>query len=191
MKKYPDGTIITFTSHFDPRLIGDWQHAITKPMHYGIQSATHSDFHHVGIICKNRFFEAMTSSGVRNITLEDKLNMIDPCVEVRAYLPFKEFDRRHIELMFVDLLGQVGKGYSYFQAAFSAINEWILFDCLDIKRRPGKTFCSKLVYTAYQKLFFKILKETPMTMDTGDVMADLLYENLIYPGYKTVKRAYE
>lgn len=187
MKDLPSGTLLFFKSHFDYKRLGDWKHAVTKPLHYGIQGITGSEYHHVGIMCNDWFYEAIGKYGVRKIRLEQKLKEIDNCVEVVAFEPNKEIKRHLLFKLTIDLKNQLGKKYSALQAFLSILTKILVWQTV-IKTKL--MFCSKLVAYAYRNLFSKILGHIiPRTFNPEEIKKLLLGLRLIKEGYK-IKEAY-
>lgn len=201
----PDGTIIAFSSKFSYKRWGDWRHAITKPLHYGIQFAcsdwfsrvvvkiglrrgkklrsTPVNFHHVGIMCDGWLYEAMASTGVRRVKLGHKLREIDDCVEVIAFEPNETIAKESLKL---DLIAQIGKEYPTWQALGSILTK-ILFWQSEIK--TALMFCSKLVAYAFRNLFAVIKHIIPRKYNPNEIIKFLLEKKLIKSGF-IIKKAY-
>ncbi len=151
----PNGTLIYFSSKFDYKRLNDWKHAITKPLHYGIQWGTGSKYHHVGIMFEDWLYEALGKTGVRKIRLADKVNEVDNCVELTACKPSKLLTTKESKELDADLWKQLGKKYPTLQA-FGSILTKILFWQTEVKSKT--MFCSKLIIYAFLNLYPKILK---------------------------------
>lgn len=187
MKDLPSGTLLFFKSHFDYKRLNDWKHALTKPLHYGIQGLTGSDFHHVGIMCNGWFYEAIGKYGVRKIKLKQKLEEIDNCVEVVAFKPAKEIKGVLLAKLMIDLENQLGKIFSAFQAFLSILSRILIWQT---KVKNLVYFCSKLAAYAYKNLYPKILgRIIPRTLNPEEIKKTLLGLNIIKEG-RTIKKAY-
>lgn len=90
-----------------------------------------------------------------------------------------------------DLKGQVGYGYSEKQAAYSAVDTTHLISRIfkprcEEKRRK-KTFCSKLVFIAYQKLGIFPKEIAPETVNPGELIK-LIEQSSFFKERKTLER---
>ena len=173
-----NGSVIAFSSNFDPKRLEDWKHAFTKPLHYGIQGVTGSKFHHVGMYCDGYFYEAMAKFGVRKIKFEQKLSEIAPCVDTYIFPPSKKLLKAQVRAMIIDLDNQVGKKYSALEAFLSILTAILCVDSDQIKTK--EQFCSKLAFLSYRNLFpSKLNHILPRTLNPEELLKVLKRFKLI------------
>ena len=155
MQNLPNGTIIGFSSTFNWKQWASWKHSFTKPFHYGIQWFTGSDLHHVAIISDGYLWEAMGKTGVRSLTLRERIKETDSVVSLYIYEPMAEFTKEQSINLEDDLYAQFGKKFNGIQAMFAFI---FLNRFRKKKLKNKKMFCSKLVFKAYQNIYPEFLK---------------------------------
>ncbi len=177
MQYLTNSTVVGFSSRYNTK------HLITKPLHYLIQIFTGSNLHHVGIMCDGLLYEAMASTGVRKIPLEDKLKEIDDCVDVIIFKPINRLRPSELEEFRIDLENQVGKQYPTAQAFFSILTAVLFLGLRKSKPKTKEQFCSKLVFYAFQNIFPGILKGIlPRTINPEECKKVLRVANLIKEG---------
>ncbi len=188
MQKFPDSTIIGFSSRFDWKILSHWKHLITKPLHYGIQIGTGSNLHHLGIMYNDWFYEALGKTGVRIIRLEGKLKELDDCVDVITFPPKTILNDNESLRLGIDLNEQLGKKYSAAQAFLSILTKILFLGLRKSKPKNKATFCSKLVFKAYRYLHISKLGDTlPRTINPEECKKILRQKGLIKAG-KILKR---
>ena len=169
------GTLIAFNSKYKTK------HLLTKPLHYVIQLFTGSKFHHKGIICKDWYYEAMGSYGVRKIRLAQKIEEIDDCVFPYFFSPKIILTKEQEDSLERDLDAQVGKQYSAWEAFLSILTAILIFDKDEIKTK--KMFCSKLVVYAMRNLYPKKLFDIlPRHFNPEEAIKILREHNIIKEG---------
>lgn len=169
------GTVIAFNSKYKTK------HLFTKPLHYGIQLFTGSKYHHLGIVCKDWYYEAMGSYGVRKIRFAQKIEEIDDCVIPYFFTPSTILSKEQEDFLERDLDAQIGKRYSAWEAFLSILTAIIIFDKDDIKTK--KMFCSKLVVYAMRNLYPKKLFDIlPRHFNPEESIKLLRENNLIKKG---------
>lgn len=177
MQYLPSATIIGFSSRYNTR------HLLTKPFHYLIQIATGSKLHHVGGMCDNSLYEAIKSTGVRKIPLQQKLDELDDCVDTIIYKPTFKLTPSKLKAFKIDFENQIGKQYPTLQAFLSIVTAVLCLGLRKSKPKTKKMFCSKLIFYAYQNLFPEILKGIlPRTMNPEECIKVLLKAGLIQEG---------
>ena len=177
MKRLPNATIVGFSSRYNTK------HLLTKPLHYLIQIFTGSKLYHVGIMCDGLLYEALGSTGVRKITLKQKLKEIDDCVDVITFKPTDLVTLYKLTGLKIDINNQIGKQYPTLQAFFSTITAILFLGLRKSKPKSKKQFCSKLIVYAYQNMFPTILKGIlPRTFNPEESIKTLRAAGLIHEG---------
>jgi hypothetical protein len=148
MKIIKNGAIVRFeTKDFSKT------HFIKKPFHYLIQWITGSNSHHVGIWCNGYLYEALGSTGVRKIKLEDRKE--DKHIEIKIENPLFPLDKEEVNRLEAFLNRQIGKKYGFIEAFLSILTAIVFLDSDEIKTKTH--FCSKLVVYAIKTIRPKYL----------------------------------
>lgn len=177
MQYLSNGTIIGFSSRYNTK------HLITKPIHYLIQIFTGSSLYHVGIMCDSLLYEATAKTGVRKVPLAVKLDEIDDCVDVIIFKPTNKFTPSQLIDFRIDLDNQVGKQYSTKEAFFSILTVALFLGLRKSNPKNKETFCSKLVFRAYQNIYLATLAGIlPRTLNPEECKKTLRIPNLIKEG---------
>ncbi|NVM36905.1 MAG: hypothetical protein HWN81_15010 [Candidatus Lokiarchaeota archaeon] len=139
-----DGSLITFSTDLN------FKSFFKYPGKFIIQLFTKKKVEHVGIVADGYIYEALYPHGVRKRRIKDR--PLYKYSHIRSYpLTIKLTKIVKAELK-DDLESQLEKDYSIGRAIYSAFDK--IFTFIDVRDKNKKTFCSKLVYKAYNKLGF-------------------------------------